>query len=106
FTPDELKQYATFETELKSKSTPEQKAVFEKNWADLVFELKCNLDKNPTSAIGVALGEKCMDWINGVYGKKYAHLRTKKFEKGFGEGKGLNEVGLTPDIVVWMEKAM
>lgn len=38
--------------------------------------------------------------------KKYAHLRTKKFEKGFGEGKGLEEVGLTPEIVSWMDKAM
>lgn len=47
-----------------------------------------------------------MDWVNGVYGTKYAHLRTKKFEKGFGEGKGLDEVGLTPEIVSWMDKAM
>lgn len=106
FTPDELKQYAAFETELKSNSTPEQKAVFEKNWANLVAEMKSNLDKDPTSTIGIAFGKKCMDWINGVYGKKYAHLRTKKFEKGFVEGKGLGEVGLTPEIVSWMDKAM
>jgi hypothetical protein len=106
FTPDELKQYAAFETDLKSNSTPEQKAAFEKNWANLVAEMKSNLDKDPTSAIGIAIGKKCMDWINGVYGKKYAHLRTKKFEKGFAEGKGLGEVGLTPEIVSWMDKAM
>lgn len=106
FTPDELKQYAAFETELKSNATPEQKAAFEKNWAHLVNEMQYNLDKDPTSAIGIALGKKCMDWINEVYGKKYAHLRTKKFEKGFAEGKGLKEVGLTPEIVSWMDKAM
>lgn len=106
FTPDELKQYAEFETKLKSNSTPEQKAAFEKNWANLVSEMKSNLDKDPVSAIGITIGKKCMDWINGVYGKKYAHLRTKKFEKGFGEGKGLEEVGLTPEIVYWMDKAM
>jgi len=106
FPPDELKQYVAFETELKSNSTPEQKAAFEKNWANLVDEMKRNLDKDPTSAIGIAIGKKCMDWINGVYGKKYAHLRTKKFEKGFAEGKGLGEVGLTPEIVSWMDKAM
>ena len=47
-----------------------------------------------------------MNWINVVYGKKYAHLRTKKFEKGFAEGKGLGEVGLTPEIVSSMDKAM
>lgn len=105
FTPEELKQYATFEAELKTNSTPEQKAAFEKNWVNLVDEMKRNLDKDPTSAIGIALGKKCMDWLNKVYGKKYAHLRTKKFEKGFAEGKGLSEVGLTPEIVSWMDKA-
>jgi DNA-binding transcriptional MerR regulator len=106
FTPDELKQYAEFEKELKDNSTPEQKAAFEKNWADLVEEVRANLAEDPNTVLGIHLGKKLMDWVNGVYGKKYAHLRTKKFEKGFGEGKGLDEVGLTPEIVVWMDKAM
>ena len=43
-----------------------------------------------------------MLWVNQLYGKKYAHLRTKKFEKGFSEGKGLHETGLTPEIVSWV----
>lgn len=106
FTPDELKQYVEFEKELKANTTPEQKTQFEKNWNHLVKEVKQNLDQDPHSAIGIQLGRKLMDWVNGVYGKKYAHLRTKKFEKGFGEGKGLDEVGLTPEIVSWMDKAM
>jgi DNA-binding transcriptional MerR regulator len=106
FTSDELKQYAAFESELKANATPEQKATFEKNWANLVNEMKSNLETDPASAIGIAIGKKCMDWVNGVYGKKYAHLRTKKFEKGFAEGKGLEEAGLTPEIVAWMDKAM
>jgi hypothetical protein len=33
-----------------------------------------------------------------------AHLRTKKWEKGFDEGKGLDDVGLTPEIITWLEK--
>lgn len=106
FTPDELKQYAAFEVQLKTNSTPEQKAAFEKSWNNLVGEINANLEKDPTSAMGIAIGKKCMDWINGVYGKKYAHLRTKKFEKGFAEGKGLEETGLTPEIVCFMDKAM
>lgn len=106
FTPEELKQYAAFEAELKSNSTPEQKADFEKNWAALVEEIKQNLSKEPTSEIGIQLGEKMMQWVNGVYGKKYAHLRTKKFEKGFAEGKGLDEVGLTPEMVTWIDQAV
>lgn len=106
FTPEELKQYAAFETEWKNNSTLEHKAEFEKNWANLVTEITNNLSKNPDSEIGITLGEKCMQLINGVYGKKYAHLRTKKFEKGFAEGKGLNEVGLTPATVSWLDKAI
>lgn len=106
FTPDELKQYVAFETEMKAKATPAQKAAMENNWRELVDEVKNNLKQDPTSDIGIYLGKKTMDWVNGVYGKKYAHLRTKKFEKGFGEGKGLEEVGLTPEIVSWMDKAM
>lgn len=106
FTPEELKQYVAFETELKTNSTPEQKAAFEKNWASLVTEISNNLNNDPTSDTGIAIGRKCMLWINEVYGKKYANLRTKKFEKGFAEGKGLKEVGLTPETVSWMDKAM
>ena len=106
FTPEELKEYAAFEAELKAHSTPEQQAAFEKTWANLVEEAKRNLSKDPSSAIGIQLGGKLMQWVNGVYGKKYAHLRTKKFEQGFGEGKGLDEVGLTPELVSWLDKAM
>ncbi|MDF3054978.1 MAG: transcriptional regulator, MerR family, mercury resistance [Gammaproteobacteria bacterium] len=106
FTPEELKQYVAFEAEFKANSTPEQKEAFEKRWTDLVAEIRDNLGNDPKSTLGIAIGEKCMAWVNGIYGKKYAHLRTKKFEKGFGEGKGLKEVGLTPEIVSWMDKAM
>lgn len=106
FTPEELKQYANFEVELKTNSTPEQKSAFEKNWADLLAEISNNLKNEPNSVIGIAIGKKCMLWLNGVYGKKYAHLRTKKLEKGFAEGKGLEETGLTPEIVSWMDQAV
>ncbi|MFA1385208.1 MerR family transcriptional regulator [Legionella pneumophila] len=106
FTPDELKDYAKFETELKTNSTPEQKEMFEKNWFHLVEEFKNSLHNDPNSETGIRLGKKLMDWVNSLYGKKYAHLRTKKFEKGFAEGRGLEEHGLTPEIVAWMDKAM
>lgn len=106
FTPDELKDYAKFETGLKANSTPGQKEMFEKNWFKLVEEFKNCLHEDPTSEIGINLGKKLMDWVNNLYGKKYAYLRTKKFELGFGEGKGLEQHGLTPEIVAWMDKAI
>lgn len=106
FTPEEIKQYAAFEVEMKSHSTQDQRSSFEKSWKDLVEEIRNNLLSDPASEQGILLGEKMMQWVNGVYGKKYAHLRTKKFEKGFGEGKGLDEVGLTPEMVTWIDRAM
>ncbi|HQS83562.1 MAG: MerR family transcriptional regulator [Alphaproteobacteria bacterium 16-39-46] len=106
FTPDELKQYVAFQTELKSKSTPEQKSNFEKSWSNLKAELQDHLETDPKSEVGIALGKKFMLFINELYGKKYAHLRTKKWEKGFGEGKGLEEIGLTPKNISWLEKAI
>lgn len=106
FTPEELKQYATFEAELKGNATTAQKAAFENKWADLLKEIGGNLNKDPDSPLGIAIGKKCMVWLNEVYGRKYAHLRTKKFEKGFAEGKGLDEVGLTPEMVLWLDKAI
>lgn len=105
FTPAELKQYATFEAEML-QATPEEKESFHNSWDCLVEEIKNNLSNDPKSEAGVQLGNKFMQWVNGVYGKKYAHLRTKKFEKGFGEGKGLEQHGLTPEIVNWIDKAM
>lgn len=105
FTPDELKQYVEFEKEMKAKATVEQKAAFEKKWQDLLAELKNNLKHKPDSKIGISLGKKYMDWVNGIYGKKYAHLRTKKWEKGFVKGKGLEDVGLTVELISWIKKA-
>jgi DNA-binding transcriptional MerR regulator len=105
FSPNELKQYVEFEKEMKANKTPEQKAAFEKQWNELLVELKNNINVDPASKQGIQLGKKYMDWVNGIYGKKYAHLRTKKWEKGFGEGKGLEEIGFTPELLAWVEKA-
>lgn len=103
FTAEELKQYAEFEKEMKETG---QKAVFEENWQQLKDELQHNLQSDPYSQIGINLGKKYMGWINGVYGKKYAHLRTKKWEQGFGGGKGLDDIGITPELLAWIEKSV
>ena len=103
FTPDELEQYVEFEKEMKSTH---QKAEFERQWQQLVKELNQHMHYNPESEAAVEFGKKYMDWVNGIYGKKYAHLRTKKWEQGFGEGKGLDEIGLTPEHMSWLEKSV
>lgn len=38
--------------------------------------------------------------------RKPRPLRTKKWEQGFGEGKGLDEIGLTPELLSWIEKSV
>lgn len=106
FTAEELKQYATFEAEWKRKSTPQDKIEFQQKWAEIVANLHHNLSNDPESKVGIDIGRKCMELMYQVYGKKYVHLRNKKFEKGFGEGRGLAEVQLTPETVVWLEKAV
>lgn len=103
FTPDELKQYAEVERKMRANYT---KDAFEAKWRQLSDELIENLEEDPGSLKGIQFGEKYMAWINSLYGKKYAHLRTKKWEKGFGEGKGLEEIGLTPECMIWLEKAI
>lgn len=103
FTSDELKQYVEFEKEMK---TNHQKDAIERSWQQLLEALQANLHQDPESKVGIELGKKYMDWVNAIYGKKYAHLRTKKWEQGFGEGKGLAEIGLTPELFSWIEKAV
>ncbi len=103
FTEDELKEYAAFEHKMK---TTTDKAAFERNWEQLVDDIKANLEQNPTSEVGINIGRRCFELLNQLYGHEYAHLRTKKFEQGFGEGKGLTEVGLDNQTWLWFEKAV
>lgn len=105
YNDDELKQYAEFETKMKQGSK-EEKAALEKRWHALINDLNAMLDIDPRSVDGIKMGERFMIWTNELYGKEYAHLRTKKFEQGFGEGKGLDDTGLTPASVKWLSEAM
>lgn len=106
FTDQELKEYAKFESELKSGHGYPSEAEFKKSWETIVTKVKENMTNSPSSEAGRQIGQELMEWCNSVYGKEYAHLRNKKWEKGFGEGKGLDEVGLTRDMVLWMDKAV
>ncbi|MGD9591662.1 MAG: MerR family transcriptional regulator, partial [Candidatus Berkiella sp.] len=87
-------------------SQSDKRDTFEKNWFNLVDEIKHNLKEDPKTAIGIALGKRCMDLVNNLYGTKYAHLRTKMFERGFGMGKGLEQTGMTPQVVAWLDVAI
>ena len=105
FNHEELKEYAAFQKELH-EAPHEIRDAFIKDWHAFVADLNAALTKMPESEEGVALAARCMTLINGIYGPEHAHLRTKKFETGFGEGKGFEETGFTKESVAWLEKAM
>lgn len=105
-TPEELKQYVEFEKGLKDRFSDKEKEAAEKSWFDIVNDVHAALRTNPASEKGIALGKRCLDWVNMTYGKKYAALRTAIWEKGFKEGHAKDYHGLSFEGVEWLDKAM
>jgi DNA-binding transcriptional MerR regulator len=103
---EELKQYANFEQDLKTKFTLDEQKVFEKSWDDLVKEVNDHLQIDPTSDFGIMLGKRCMNWVNSLYGIEYSELRTAIWEKGFKGGHVGAEHNLSPEAITWLDKAM
>ncbi len=104
FSPDELKQLASFTQELNSRS--HEKEAFEKNWRELVSQINANLQNDPSSDIGISLAKQCMDMVNALYGEKYKHLQQAMWEKGFKGGYAGAERGLSNEAVAWLDKAV
>lgn len=100
--PNELKDYAQFEQGLKSRFTVAEKEASGEEWQEIVGEVQKNLDKDPTSKIGIQLGERCMDWVNMVFTRKYSQLRTTLWHKGFLGGHTDTPVG----VAEWLDKAI
>jgi DNA-binding transcriptional MerR regulator len=103
---EELKKYIQFEQGLKSRFTAEEKKAWEKSWVNLVKEIDANLNENPDSQIGIDLGSRCMNMVNQLYGKEYVSLRMSIWDKGFKNGHGASEHGLSPKGVAWLDKAI
>jgi DNA-binding transcriptional MerR regulator len=101
--PEELKQWASFQRELKSRS--HEKEEFENKWCQLVFEINANLKNNPESETAIALAKRCMDMVNSLYGDKYKKLQHIVWKKGFQSGYGV-EYGLSNEAVAWLDKAV
>lgn len=105
-TAEEMKQYAEFEQGLKERFSAQEKNSVEQAWTEIVNAVHASLTVNPTSARGIALGKRCLDWVNVTYGKKYATLRTAIWEKGFKEGHAKDYHGLSKEGVAWLDQAM
>lgn len=102
---DDLQQYIEFENELK-ENRPNTKIAFEKRWADICDTIKSHLNDDPNSDIGINIGERVHYAIYNLYGKKYAGLKKKVWEKGFMTGANSGEHGLSDDMVKWLDLAM
>jgi hypothetical protein len=105
FSPEQLKDYAAFEQSLKQYSQDEKDA-YEQAWAKLVSEIEANLDKDPTSVLGIDMGRRCMEMVNRLYGKEWVHLRKAIWEKGFKQGQMDAEHSLSPEVVQWLGKSI
>ena len=105
-TPEEVKQYAVFESELKERFTTEEKVSFEQSWDRVVEEINTHLDQDPKIEAGFRIGKYVMNLINGLYGKKHANLKRSIWEKGFKEGQIPEDHLLKPQAVSWLNKAI
>ena len=104
FTPDELKQWASFQRELESRSS--ERESFKKNWSDLVSEVNANLKNDPSSKTAIDIAGRCMEMVNSLYGEKYKSLQRAVWEKGFQGGYAGAEHGLSNEAVAWLDKAV
>lgn len=102
----ELEEYASFEHGLKKRFSDAEKSAFEKGWSDIVHAVSQNLSVDPSSEIGFNLAKKCMDWVNGLYGKKHAQLRTAIWEKGYMKGQIDGDQSVPTAVVEWLDRAM
>ena len=100
--PTELKEYASFEKDLDTRFTAEEAEASRRKWLDLIKDVEANLDKDPTSDMGIELGKRCMEWTNAVFSKKDAALRKAIWEKGFKGG----HTEVSPEVVAWLDKAI
>jgi DNA-binding transcriptional MerR regulator len=104
FNPEELKQYALFESELKTRFTDTQRQDFSKNWDNLIAQIGENLDKDPKSEFGHHIAKKIMEPINNLYGNKHANLKRTIWENGYKQGKIDNQP--STEVISWLDKAI
>lgn len=103
---EELKQYASFEQNLKTKFTRDEQQEFEQSWDNLVKEVNTYLKKDPASDAGIGMAQRFMDWVNSFYGKEYRRLGTAIWEKGFKGGHLGEEHNLSSEAIEWIDKAV
>lgn len=102
----ELAEYTEFEKSLKERFTAEDEARAQQQWHNIVQKIEKHIDNDPASAAGFAVAQDCLQFLDAVYGKKYAHLSQVIWEKGFKTNKIAQMHGMTAQSVAWLDKAI
>ena len=100
--PEELKDYMGWEESLKERFSDSEKQDINQNWQSFVKELQENIQQDPTSDYGIAMGRKCMDTLDILYQPKHASVKLSVWEKGIKKGHG----DIPQEVVQWLDKAL
>lgn len=105
-TQAELAQYVSFEQSLKDRFSANEQKICEQDWDDIVQQVNAHLKADPASDMSIALGKRCMDWVNNLYGKEFAGLRNAIWNKGFKGGHVGSEHNLSSEMIDWLDQAI
>jgi DNA-binding transcriptional MerR regulator len=105
-TPEQLKEFANFELNLKTRFTGVEKLALEQKMQTIIKEIGQHLDKDPCSEMAQELGKQYMDLINNYYGRQFAELKHRIWEKGFKQGKSGKDHPLSAKHIAWLDKAI
>jgi DNA-binding transcriptional MerR regulator len=103
---EELREYALFSIEFPSRFSQREKQSFDNEWALLIQETINHLHVDPTSEMGMQLGERCLTLADQFYGKQYVALKTTIWEKGYKTGQVAGSASLEPAVISWLDAAM
>lgn len=102
---EELKEYADLRQSLKDKLSTNEIDSIEQEWHAILTSVQNNISEKPDSDIGVAIGKRCMTWVNKVYGDRRS-LANATWEKGFKGGHASKELNIPQEVITWLDKAI
>lgn len=101
-TPQEMDAFAHFQQDLKERLGEQGIHQIDQAWWDLVREIENHLDEDPASTFGQDMARTYAKIVNRKFPPEYRYLKDMVWEKGIKSG----ELGLSPVIVDWLDKAM
>lgn len=102
----ELQEYIEFEKSWQERFSLKDQKRHEQQWQAIVQNIAKHLKDSPAGAIGQQVAHDCLQFLDEVYGKKYAHLSRTIWEKGFQTNKIAKIYDMTPEMVAWLDLAI